>query len=92
MLSRGSVLSREYFFSSFVCSLLDLRAGDWTARGYVTNSWGYGVILISRDWIRRLVPLFSGDGEIAPNFGKKVYGALIRRLIIAKRHPLNVHV
>jgi len=31
---------------------------------------GYGVISIFRDWIRRLVPYFWGDGEIAPNLLK----------------------
>jgi len=31
---------------------------------------GYGVILISSDWICRLVPYFHTDAEIAPNFAK----------------------
>jgi len=35
---------------------LDLRTSEWTARKYFMNSWGYGVILISHDWIRHLVP------------------------------------
>ena len=30
--------------------------------------WGYGVVLIVRDWNRRLVSLFSG--RFAPNFAK----------------------
>ena len=37
------------------------------AREYVTDSLGYGVILLSHDWILRLVHLFCRDGEIAPN-------------------------
>jgi len=42
------------------------------ARGYVTNSWGYGVILISRDQILRRILLFWGDGEIAQNWAKNL--------------------
>jgi len=33
---------------------------------------GCGVILISRDWILPLVPLFSRDEKIAPNFAKNL--------------------
>jgi len=42
---------------------LVLRTGECTAHEYFTNSWvmGFGVILISRAWIRRLVPLFLGE-------------------------------
>ena len=33
---------------------LHLSISEWTAPEYVTNSWGYNVILISRDWILHL--------------------------------------
>jgi len=49
-----------YFF--LLSRPLDLRSSKWTARVYVTNSRGYCAILISRDWILRLVPLFRRDG------------------------------
>jgi len=53
-------------------SAMFLRTSEWTAREYVTNSWERGVILISRDWILRLVSLFSGKwGEIVLHFAKK---------------------
>jgi len=60
-------------FIFFLYWLLDFRTSEWTAREYFLISWGYGVILISDDWIRLLVPLFWGDAEIAPKFD----GALI---------------
>ena len=43
---------------------LDLRTSEWTTCGYVTNSYGYVIVLISHNWIFRLVPYFWGDGEI----------------------------
>ena len=51
---------------------------------HFTNSWGYGVILISRDWIRRRVPPpFSGRcGKIVPNFAEKFDGALIWSVVV----------
>ena len=55
-----------YFFVYLFFSLLALRAQNQRM-----DSWGYGVILISRYWIRWLVPGFQGDGEIAPNLTKK---------------------
>jgi len=33
---------------------------------------GYGVILISCDWIIHFVPQFLGDGEIAPLLAKNL--------------------
>ena len=52
--------------------LLALRSQNrQTGGSYFTKSCGYGAILISRDWIRRLVPLyFLGKGEIAPHFAQ----------------------
>jgi len=35
------------------------------------NSRGYGVILVFRDWIRRLVPLFSGRWKNCRKFRRK---------------------
>jgi len=58
---------------------------EWTACRYITNSWGYGVILISRNCIRRLICLFSGRWENCPKFRQKFHGAIIRRLVITKR-------
>ena len=55
-----------------MCSSPRLRNSEWTAHEYFRNSWEYGVILISRDWIHRLAPYFWGDGEIAPNFEKEI--------------------
>jgi len=53
------------------------------------NSLGYGVILISCDWIRCHVPHFQGDGEIAPNFAEKYDGALIWHIVVTKQ--LSMH-
>jgi len=36
--------------------------------GMVRNSWGYGVILVSHDWILHFVPLFSGSWGNCPKF------------------------
>ena len=49
------------------------------ACGYVTNSWEYGVVLISCDWIFSH-PLFSGRWENCQKF----YGALIWQAVITK--------
>jgi len=54
------------------------------ARGYVTDSWGYGVILISRDWILRLVPLFSGRWGNCPKLCQK-FDALIWQVVVTKQ-------
>ena len=49
-----------FIFFFFYC-FLDLRTGEWTAGGYVTNSWwGMVLFLILYDWILHLVALFSG--------------------------------
>ena len=40
--------------------------------GVLRTVEGCGVILISRDWILPLVPLFSRDEKIAPNFAKNL--------------------
>jgi len=52
------------------------------ARKYFRNSWGYGVISISSDWIRRLVPRLSGRWGIFPNFAENAtvpsFGALLQ--------------
>ena len=37
------------------------------------NGWGCGVILISCDWIRHLIPLFSGRWGNCPKFCQKMY-------------------
>ena len=59
---------------------LDLRTSKWTTCVYVTNSYWYVIVLISHNWIFRLVPYFWGDGEIAPYLAKKLtvpsYGEL----------------
>ena len=51
---------RLMFNLSFLFLYLFLRSRKWTAGEYVTDSWGYCVILISRDWILRLFPCFGG--------------------------------
>jgi len=71
-------------FLFFLYQPLNRPASEWMARKCFTNSWGYGVVLISRDWIHRLIPCFYGDGEIAPNLAQKCYGALIWRDVITK--------
>ena len=48
------------FNLSFLFLYLFLRSRKWTAGEYVTDSWGYCVILISRDWLLRLFPCFWG--------------------------------
>ena len=53
----------------FLYRPLDLRTSEWTAREYVMNSRGYGVILISRYWILHSL-------EIAPNFDGPSFGKL----------------
>jgi len=58
------------------------------AHKYVLNSWGYGVILISHDWIFRLIPLFLGNMQKLPQILSKNDDALIWRVVIYKR--LNV--
>ena len=52
------------------------------------NCWGYGVILISRDLILRLVPLFSRRWWNCTNFCQIFDDAPIWRVVITKR--LNI--
>ena len=61
--------SVAYFFI-FAFSLT-LRSQNQCMDTSWTNSWGYGVVLVSHDWILHLVPL-EGHGEIAPNFAKNL--------------------
>ena len=70
-----------YFFLNYP---LDLRISEWTARGYVMYSWGYGVILIFRYWICRLAPIFSGRWENCLKFCQICDGALIWCVVITK--------
>jgi len=49
---------------------------------------GFGVILISHAWIRRLVPLFLGEMGKLPQILPKIDGALIRWLVIDERHNI----
>ena len=58
------------------------------ANGRLVGSWFYGVVLISRAWIRRLVPLFSERRGNCPKFRQKFDSALIRRRVVAKRHTM----
>jgi len=58
----------DLYFTSVTCffyfvffSPLDLRTSEWTARGYVTNSWGYGVILIPVIEFFTSSPYFRGE-------------------------------
>ena len=82
-------LPTDWCFTSVTCFFilfppyypLDLRNSEWTVRGYVTNGWGYGVILISCDWFLHLFPPFSG------RWGK-FDGVLFRRVAVTKR--LNI--
>ena len=73
-------------------SLLALRAqnrwmdGSWL--GY--DELGYGVILIYRDWIRRIVPLFLGRWGNCPKFRQKYDDALIRRLVVTERRNIGL--
>ena len=46
-----------FFMFLYLCYPLDLRNSERTAHGYDTNSWGYGVILVSCKWILCLAPL-----------------------------------
>jgi len=74
-----------YLFLFF--SFLPLRSpNQWmAAHKYVLNSWGYGVILISHDWIFRLIPLFLGNVQKLPQILSKNDDALIWRVVIYKR-------
>jgi len=65
------VLLISLFFQLFK-QPLDLSASEWMAREYVMNSWGYGVILISRDWILCLFALFFGEMEKLPQILPKI--------------------
>jgi len=60
-----------YTCDLFLYYPLDLRTSEWTARGYVTDSWGYGVLLISRDWIFHIVPVF-GEMEKLPQISPNI--------------------
>ena len=64
------------FFICFEKSLLALRSENQRMYGswYVTKSWEYGVVLISRDWIPRLVP-FEKMGKL-PQISPKIYRCL----------------
>jgi len=42
----------------YLNDVIVLRTHEWTAQKYVTNSWGYGVSLISRHGIVCRAPLF----------------------------------
>jgi len=69
--------------------LLALRSQNrQTGGSYFTKSCGYGAILISRDWIRRLVPLYFWERGKLPHILPKRDGALIRRLVVAKRRNI----
>ena len=60
------------------------RTHEWTTRGYVTNSWGYGAIVqypVTRFFVA--LPYFRGDGANAAKMC-----ALIWRVVVIKR--LNV--
>jgi len=59
--------------------------GSWACH----ERLGCGVILISRDWIRRLFPLFSGRWKNCPKFCQKFDGSLIRRLVVAERRNVG---
>jgi len=52
------------------------------AREYFTNSWGYGVILISLAWIYHLActPILGEKGKL-PQISTEIDGALIHRLV-----------
>jgi len=71
-------------FIFFLCWPLDLRTSKWTAREYVMNSWGYGVVLISRDLILCLVPLFFGEMGKLSQILPKIDGAFICRVLVTK--------
>ena len=62
------LLNSLFVFSLY--QLLDLSTSEWG--GSVFEQLGYGVILISCDWILRLIPLFSGRWEITQNFAENV--------------------
>ena len=64
--------------------LAPLRTSEWMACECSTNSWGYGVVLISCDGSRRFVPLFSRKWGNCPKVCRNFNGAHIRRLVVAK--------
>ena len=68
-------------FISLFFSILTLRFR--TSEGRLVGSWGYSVVLISRDWILRLVPLFSGRWANFPEFCQKLDRALIWRVVVS---------
>jgi len=56
-----------------------------------TDSWGYGVILISRDLILHLVPLLLGRWGNCPKFCQKLDGALTWQVVITHNHNGSTH-
>ena len=50
---------------------------------YVTMSCRYGVILISRDWVLCLFPIFLEKWGNCTKFLRKSDGALVRQLVVA---------
>jgi len=79
----------RYLFLYLKKSFLALRSQNQRVNILGTvGGFGVGLILISRDWIRRLVLLFSGRLEYCPKFAKfcqKFDGAFIWRGVITKR-------
>jgi len=57
-----------YLLFSLIALRSQNRRMDSSWVRYYELGRGYGVILLSRDWILRL----RGDGEIAPNFAKNL--------------------
>ena len=69
----------------FIFSLLASRSQNQQMDGsYVMNSWGYGVVLISRDLILCLVPLFFGEMGKLSQILPKIDGAFICRVLVTK--------
>jgi len=83
--SRLSLLMFHLCYLDVYFSLLaPLRTSEWMACECSTNSWGYGVVLISCDGSRRFVPLFSRRWGNCPKVCRTFNGAHIRRLVVAK--------
>jgi len=72
-----------FIFYFFISPYISEPAYGWLV-GVLWNSWGYGVILVSHDWILHFVPLFSGSWGNCPKFCQKFDSALIWRVVIPK--------
>ena len=55
-----------------VCVCVALKSPNWQMDGsYFMNNWGYDIILISCDWLHRVIPYCLGMGKL-PQISPKI--------------------